>query len=775
MSESSPSLAQALADTLGSVQRPGTFQVSGTFDIHPPRLEVDGVGPISLPLLPTQAEALVAIAEQAPYGRGTETLVDRAVRRTWQVDASRVQIRGKRWSDDLALVLERVRTGLAVAAPIEAELYKLLVYDTGSFFVAHRDTEKAPGMFATLVLVLPCDYSGGELIVRHRGEEVRIDLHRDEPSEAAFAAFFADCVHEVLPIASGHRLALIYNLVRRGEGPLPEPPDYGPQRTALATMLKDWGRAGQPTKLVYPLEHAYTEAALGFDALKGQDAAAAQVLSQAAHEARCDIHLALLTVSESGWAEYTGGGRWEEPELAIGEVETTDRRLHDWRRPDGVAPGLGALPFEADELSPPDALADIDDTEPDFSEATGNAGASFERLYQRAALVLWPSARRAQALVQGGVDASVPALLDLVRRWESLGAPPEHELRDQALDLAAAIREAWPREAWMRHRASEDKRPLGLFAAELRLGDLEGCAAFIAECSAAGAYGPADNPALTLVLGHLPAPRAADLLSQVIRANVARLPGACAELLARCAAVDGRAEGDCEPDSERSTDPGIARARIDALRVPAKALVDGLPGARSPVAVAPPLVASPGPVPLTPEHLADALIGLARIDSTIAERAVDLCLAHPAHYGLDRLVVPAALLLRERMPDPQPPAMARLRLAVLERIEARIALPLAPPADWTRDARLPCSCADCRELARFLASPTERSWQFRGAEGRRRHLAQTVASAESDLTLTTEKRGSPHTLVCTKSQASYERLARQRAQDLTQRARLAGT
>ena len=33
-----------------------------------------------------------------------------------------------------------------------ADLYKLLVYDPGSFFVNHRDTEKAAGMFATLII-----------------------------------------------------------------------------------------------------------------------------------------------------------------------------------------------------------------------------------------------------------------------------------------------------------------------------------------------------------------------------------------------------------------------------------------------------------------------------------------------------------------------------------------------------------------------------------------------------------------------------------------------
>ncbi len=201
-----PQIQSVLANVLGQVQRVGDYYASGTQDIHPPRLSVDGVGPVSLPLLPVQAEQLVAVAEQAPYGRGSETLVDTGVRRTWQIDAAQVRIEGRRWAEDLAEMVERVRDGLGVAGRVEAALYKLLVYDTGSFFISHRDTEKAAGMFATLVLVLPSAFSGGELIVRHRGREARLDLHRDEPSEVAYAAFYADCRHEVLPIASGCRL-----------------------------------------------------------------------------------------------------------------------------------------------------------------------------------------------------------------------------------------------------------------------------------------------------------------------------------------------------------------------------------------------------------------------------------------------------------------------------------------------------------------------------------------------------------------------------------------
>ena len=41
-----------------------------------------------------------------------------------------------------------------------------------------------------------------------------------------------------------------------------------------------------------------------------------------------------------------------------------------------------------------------------------------------------------------------------------------------------------------------------------------------------------------------------------------------------------------------------------------------------------------------------------------------------------------------------------------------------------------------------------------------------ISRARCDLDLTTDKRGRPYTLVCIKNEASYDRRARQRKQDL---------
>jgi hypothetical protein len=72
---------------MDQVQTSGAFSVGGTLPSILPGLQVNGVGPIGLPLTEHQAKALIQVSELAPYGRGEETIVDPEVRRSWQLSA----------------------------------------------------------------------------------------------------------------------------------------------------------------------------------------------------------------------------------------------------------------------------------------------------------------------------------------------------------------------------------------------------------------------------------------------------------------------------------------------------------------------------------------------------------------------------------------------------------------------------------------------------------------------------------------------------------------
>jgi hypothetical protein len=94
------------------------------------------------------------VATKAPYGKGSETLVDEKVRKSWQIDAAKIRLSNPNWQPAFAALVRQVAELLgAEPARTGANLYKLLVYEKGGHFKPHKDTEKEKeaGMFGTLV------------------------------------------------------------------------------------------------------------------------------------------------------------------------------------------------------------------------------------------------------------------------------------------------------------------------------------------------------------------------------------------------------------------------------------------------------------------------------------------------------------------------------------------------------------------------------------------------------------------------------------------------
>ena len=61
-------------------------------------------------------------------------------------------------------------------------------------------------MFGSLIVQLPAQHTGGDLIVELGTEKRTIRFADDSNSTMSFAGFFADCEHTLLPVASGLRL-----------------------------------------------------------------------------------------------------------------------------------------------------------------------------------------------------------------------------------------------------------------------------------------------------------------------------------------------------------------------------------------------------------------------------------------------------------------------------------------------------------------------------------------------------------------------------------------
>ena len=751
-----------LEQLLSGVKRAGGFFVNGAAEIPMPKVEVEGVGVLSFPVPPAQIAALIQHAARAPYGRGEETILDESVRKVWQLPPDKVTLGGKSWAANFDGILKQVIAGLGCEGmAVCAELYKLLVYDTGGFFLAHRDTEKADGMFGTLVVVLPSAHRGGELVIRHAGREATVDLSGAEVSEVSFAAFYADCEHEVRPIAEGNRVCLVFNLIQqrgaKGKAGALHAPDYEKQVAAAAKLLeKNLSAKGAPAKIGWLLEHQYSPDGLSFAGLKSADAARVKVLAQAAKRADCAVHLGIVHIEESGAAEEQyhdyGSRGWrryrdddEEGEDAGSDdfevIEVTDWRhyINQWRDLSDLPVEFGEIPIEPGELLPDGALADEKPDVQRLMEASGNEGASFERSYHRAALVIWRRERYAEVLLQAGVAAALPYLKECVGACRAKGAPAA--ARKEAIALARRIVNAWkdaPEQPGIRKPGTPEKRD-GMLRLLTDLGDAALLEKFIVEVVTRD-YDGSDNAALVASAGLLGAETCGRLFAELAREHTRVQHGHCVGLL-RALASGSKASAKSE---WRSALRQIAEAVVGKLNEVGKEQRGNqwMHWRMSEKAC-----------PVDAALVANLLDVLHKLDaSALRADAAEKFAARPAVFDPVTILVPALAAIRQ-----WDSAANRLWEHGAEFLLKRSGQPPESPADWRQDAKLSCACADCRELQAFTLDPAERVHRFRVRKERRQHLHGQIETHGLDMTHVTDRQGSPQTLVCTKDRRSYKR------------------
>lgn len=115
--------------------------------------------PVTFPLSDESVQRIKAQAERAPVGTQTSEEVHLTIRTTWQLLPEAMNVMGLEAC--VEQILPQVANDLGIKGKIEANLYKFLLYEKGCFFRRHRDNERLPRMFGTLVL--STGYQGADL------------------------------------------------------------------------------------------------------------------------------------------------------------------------------------------------------------------------------------------------------------------------------------------------------------------------------------------------------------------------------------------------------------------------------------------------------------------------------------------------------------------------------------------------------------------------------------------------------------------------------------
>ena len=631
---------------------------------------------------------------------------------------------------------------------VTASLYKMLIYEPGDFFLPHKDSEKEKGMFGTLVIGLPSPHTGGELVIRFDDREEIVDLSSAASNfKMPYVAFYADCEHEIKPVTSGYRVCLVYNLLQSKDSPKISSPQFQDQVGKMAEMLRSMEDSFEWRPKAVLLGHQYTPANFSLDQLKLHDRPRAEALLEAAEKSDYFASLGLPTLYRMGELlgadHYYDYGRrrrygydYKEEESSggtMGEIYEEYITMEHWG--EGGAPGLGEFSIREKDIITEMEMGKGDPIEQEEEGYTGNAGMTIEYWYHYGAIVLWPKSKHASLLAKRPVSVRLQWLEYYRQHWGETELNPQEYSRQLLLSLMhdAAMEE----KTYHTLDFSVVANTLTLFQDEDLMKQM----------------GKALLPA---VFDHINVENWASLIQ-------AYDPAVFHPVFQKAAASD---------------DISMTRHLLDVLRT-----LDELD---SPTLT--PFVLHH--VHKLPEHLRKVKLQELEIKERgyrylfkeekekrkmAATAVVENILALSSHQEQDAEWTKQML---ECIAKPLPRTYANEVLAPIlisgiykdrtlakalyevccQDFEIRTAVKPTPPADWTRETPGTERYQHLWEILQpFLNSPTQQVFDYRRNQSYRTEMESAINSVEIDLKMETIRKGSPHTLRITKTQAAYER------------------
>ena len=363
-----------------SIDRPKSYCAAGRMFAPMPALEVRGAGALSFPV---PKDRMRAISDRAA------PLSDEAARNGAEIGPEDARLGGGGWKKTLDDVLDAVAEGLGCPRKgLGARFRKLSALGPGDSLRAGGPEAEETAAVLAVALPVSGGAEGGEIVVRHKNEETVLDIRTGEPSEIAWATFYADCGSETRPVTEGSALALVFDLELPG-GPdgRARAPDFGKETERMARALAAWSaEAEEDEKMVVLLNHDCGGESFSLGDLGGVDASVAEVLLEAAARAGCAAYLGVADIYESAGLEYDG--------YAPDESAFSAENLLDWRgdferptAPDGSRAEFEIASFGKNEILPADSLSLFEPYEEGQEEEWIGM---YDRMYILAAISIWP-------------------------------------------------------------------------------------------------------------------------------------------------------------------------------------------------------------------------------------------------------------------------------------------------------------------------------------------------------------------------------------------------
>lgn len=202
-------------------------------------------------------------------------------------------------------------------------------------------------------------------------------------------------------VTSGYRWVLTYNLIQTN---FEHFNSTASAEQKLHTILTKWNKvnrsgSGEADRIIYQLEHKYTDASIRLQTLKGSDLLKAQRLFSVGNQMGYTLYLASVEKQVHGSAESGHRGyysRYHDEEDSDGEFHAIEDVLEDSLTltrvvdPDGFVV-VTDLAIEEEDILQAEPYEDRDLDEHEYEGWTGNARATSTHWYKDSALVLVPN------------------------------------------------------------------------------------------------------------------------------------------------------------------------------------------------------------------------------------------------------------------------------------------------------------------------------------------------------------------------------------------------
>ena len=702
-------IKEKILNCLKDVKGSGKFVTAHSVPFLFPGLVIDDIGEISYPINEVQAKALISVAHKAPFGKGSETLLDNNVRSAWEINPNKLTFNGKQWEGFLDKILSKIKPELGIEDyTISAHLYKMLIYEKGDFFLQHKDSEKEKGMFGTLTIVLPCRHTGGELVVSFDNKDVVVDFAKDSNDyKISYAAFYADCDHEIKPVSAGYRVCLVYNLIREKAGKKIEPATVEKHATQLAKIIEEHEQPGNIKPCIVLLGHQYTPEDFSEQSLKLNDRYKADILFSAAQKLGFYAKMCLVTSYLSGMPENDD----EDEDAAMEEVFDESLNIEHWAKSE--VPALSTLDFQEEDLIASFALKD---DEPIIKESTGymgNYGPDLMHWYHYGAVVIWSKATNAQLLPPQNATNQLEWINYFNKNYKEVSNPETAAVElilSKGLNKSHSSKEPCcnPLADWLINTKDEAfflRLPEQLCQSYFKQIDAEHWQKLIAFNSAETTVKIFELitqnitlPVLTHLLSVVRSLFAVGQYGAFITAQIAKLPHFLSET--------AKNQGDERP-------------------------------------------------PINPDILRNVFYLEQHIpqDEAWVNNMATIITGYNQRNYINNILTPAIIAL----PVLTPIAFKAV-LACKQYVELSVNNKPQPPTDWSR--QVPVTTGDKEQwqvLKEFLESPQQQVFDYRKNQNERNDMEHAISRMVVDLKTETIRKGSPHTLRITKTQAAYNR------------------